>query len=60
VFPPKYEFLVFNKWSFYTGFYELVDLTGFVRFDGKRTYNAVAFPEEKRGQVAIQPAVSEP
>jgi FkbM family methyltransferase len=60
VFPKDYDFLVFNRWDFYTGFYELVDLQSFVRFDGKHTYNAVAYPREKQSALALKSAVPRP
>ncbi len=60
VFPKDYEFLVFRKWDFYTGFYELAELTSMARFDGKTAYNAVAYPKEKKEQLAWKSAVPEP
>lgn len=59
-FPKDYDFLVFSKWDFYTGFYELADLTGMARFDSKTIYNAVAYPREKKGQIAWKAEAPKP
>ena len=59
VFPMDYDFLVFSQWDFYTGFYELADLTS-ARFDRKSTYNAVAYPKEKKDQIAFKAAMPRP
>ena len=59
-FPKDYDFLVFAQWDFYTGFYELADLASTVRFDTAWTYNAVAYPREKKGQIALKAASSRP
>ena len=53
-FPKAYEFLVFSQWDFYTGFYELSDLANTARFDRASTYNAVAYPTEKKNQIALK------
>ena len=55
-FPKDYDFLVFSQWDFYTSFYELVDLAKMARFDRVSTYNAVAYPNEKKGQIALKPS----
>jgi FkbM family methyltransferase len=60
VFPKDYDFLVFSQWDFYTGFYELADLTSMARFDGKFMYNAVAYPKEKKDQIAFKAAIPRP
>ncbi|SRR5687768_11614364 len=60
VFPKDYDFLVFSQWDFYTGFYELADLTSMARFDGKSMYNAVAQPKEKKDQIAFRAAMPRP
>jgi hypothetical protein len=52
--------LVFSQWDFYTGFYELADLTSMARFDGKSMYNAVAYPKEKKDQIAFKAAMPRP
>jgi FkbM family methyltransferase len=52
-FPKDYEFLVFSRWVFYTGFYELVDMQSMARFDTVSTYNAVAYPKEKKAALAL-------
>jgi FkbM family methyltransferase len=59
-FPMDYEFLVFSKWDFYTGFYELAELAAMARFDGKTVYNAVAYPKEKKDQLAWKSAAPIP
>lgn len=46
--------------GFYTGFYELADLTSMARFDGKSMYNAVAQPKEKKDQIAFRAAMPRP
>jgi uncharacterized protein YdiU (UPF0061 family) len=60
VFPKDYEFLVFSKWDFYTGFYELAELKAMARFDAKTVYNAVAYPKEKKDQLAWKSAAPRP
>jgi FkbM family methyltransferase len=60
VFPEDYDFLVFSQWDFYTGFYELADLTSMARFDRKSMQNAVAYPKEKKGQIAFKAAARRP
>jgi hypothetical protein len=55
-FPKDYDFLVFSQWDFYTGFYELADLAKMARFGRVSTYNAVAYPKEKKGQIALKPS----
>jgi FkbM family methyltransferase len=60
VFPKDYDFLVFSQWDFYTGFYEFADLATLARFDRKSTYNAVGYPKEKRGQIALESAAPRP
>jgi hypothetical protein len=52
VFPKGYHFLVFSQWDFFTGFYELTELANLARFDRQSTYNAVAYPKEKKNQIA--------
>ena len=51
VFPKDYHFLVFSQWDFFSGFYQLTDLAN-ARFDRPSTYNAVAYPQEKKSQIA--------
>jgi len=53
-FPKDYDFLVFSEWDFYTGFYELADLANMAHFDRQSTYNAVAYPKEKKDQIALK------
>lgn len=53
-FPKDYDFLVFSQWDFYTGFYELADLASMARFDRGSMYNAVAYPREKKNQIALK------
>jgi FkbM family methyltransferase len=60
VFPNNYEFLVFTQWDFYTGFYELAELASIARFDRASMYNAVAYPREKKGQIAFRAAPRDP
>lgn len=60
VFPEDYDFVVFSQWDFYTGFYELADLTSMARFDRKSIHNAVAYPKEKKGQIAFKAAARRP
>jgi FkbM family methyltransferase len=60
VFPENYDFLAFKQWDFYTGFYELADLAGLAHFDQLETYNAVAYPREKKDQIALKTAVPMP
>jgi FkbM family methyltransferase len=60
VFPKDYDFLVFSQWDFYTGFYELADLTSMARFDGRSTYNALAYPKEKKDRIAFKAAMPRP
>jgi FkbM family methyltransferase len=55
-FPKDYDYLVFSQWDFYTGFYELADLANTARFDRASMYNAVAYPREKKGQIALKPS----
>ena len=59
-FPNDYEFLVFTQWDFYNGFYELAELASTARFDTVSTYNAVAYPREKKGQIAFKAASPRP
>jgi len=54
VFPKDYDFLVFSKWDFYTGFYELADLATMAHFDRESIFNAVAYPKEKKDQIALK------
>ena len=53
-FPKDYDFLVFNQWDFYTGFYELADLVSQAHFDRASMYNAVAYPREKKDKIAFR------
>lgn len=57
-FPVGYEFLVFNQWDFFTGFYELADLATTVGFNGRSIHNAVAYPKEKKERIALKPSAN--
>ena len=59
-FPKDYEFLVFSRWVFYTGFYELVEMESLARFDTVSTFNAVAYPKEKKAVLALKSASPKP